>query len=351
MAEISSSATLATRNSGLLPLAPRLEETSGDLREIDPFTFFSSFNRGITDENRLAILSALKKHWALSAELPLKFDGLPIMDNRSAWFIRFAKDRGQNDVAARWILAEAVLKAKSPNDVPAKLIDDCLSPSKGNLTSITIGMFWFNPEQFPALDWKNQSYADAAGIVWKEGENSGANYLAWVKAVRDKFGADLAAFSHAAHKAATAETNENSPQGIAAIKHIRVWALAAGEEGYLWENFHENAYAGIGWNEVGDLNKFPDQNAIEVALQTQWPSEKRKSNDSLALWEFSHEIAVGDYIVAKMTMVTPHELSGADLAIKFAADLPATLFLPCFLSLFLHFVSCSRSFINNSKHA
>ncbi len=35
------------------------------LREIDPFTFFANFNRGITDEHRQNCWATLKKRWSL----------------------------------------------------------------------------------------------------------------------------------------------------------------------------------------------------------------------------------------------------------------------------------------------
>ena len=48
----------------------------------------------------------------------------------------------------------------------------------------------------------------------------------------------------------------------------------------------------------------------------------------------------------------PATSSGPDpLRNLFATDLPATLFLACFLCTFLHLVSCSNSLVNNSKHA
>lgn len=57
------------------------------LRENDPFTFFGTFNRGIKNEQRLGILAAMKKHLGAQSELPEDFDGIPIVDNRSSWFI------------------------------------------------------------------------------------------------------------------------------------------------------------------------------------------------------------------------------------------------------------------------
>src|SRR5687768_15477744 len=59
------------------------------LREIDPFTFFGVFNRGIKKEQRIAILAEMKKFFDLQNALPEDFAGIPILNNQSSWFISF----------------------------------------------------------------------------------------------------------------------------------------------------------------------------------------------------------------------------------------------------------------------
>jgi 5-methylcytosine-specific restriction protein B len=46
------------------------------LDEIDPFTFFGSFNRGITDANRISILESMKVKFGVKAALPTDFQGV-----------------------------------------------------------------------------------------------------------------------------------------------------------------------------------------------------------------------------------------------------------------------------------
>lgn len=43
------------------------------LAEIDPFTFFGSFNRGIVDETRIRILEAAKSHFGVNSTVPSEF--------------------------------------------------------------------------------------------------------------------------------------------------------------------------------------------------------------------------------------------------------------------------------------
>jgi len=273
----------------------------GDMTEIDPFTFFASFNRNLKEENRLAILIALKERWGLTSSLPEKFDGIPVMNPQNSWFIRFAKDREPGAVPALWALAAAVVTASKADGVAPTLIDSCLRPQKGNLTSITMGMFWFNPEQFAALDWKNQSFADKSGIKWDEKQTSGVTYLAWLRAVRDKFGGDLASFSHAAHLDSAAHAEPVAPLGSAAapIARPRVWALGTGGDASQWPDFEALNYAGISFTGTGDLMGFTDKSALLAHFQSVRPSKEEPTNDALAGWQFSRDVKVGDIIVAK----------------------------------------------------
>src|SRR5512138_59751 len=50
------------------------------LKEIDPFSFFGVFNRGIRQDQRRAILASMKYFFALQSDLPEDYDGLPILN-------------------------------------------------------------------------------------------------------------------------------------------------------------------------------------------------------------------------------------------------------------------------------
>lgn len=276
----------------------------GDLREIDPFTFFAAFNRDTSRESRLAILSEIKRRWNLAAPLPEKFDGLPVMNNMNSWFIRYAAKRSPSAVPDLWELATVTFGAKKPDDVPATLIDKCLRPGKGNLTSLTMGMFWFNPEQFPALDWKNQSHAESAGIKWDEDQPSGAEYLKWARAIHEKFPGDLAGFSHAAHKEATAE--EDGPNGGASADHNsatepRLFKIAPGENAEFWESdCIPKGIICVGWDGVGDLRQyhnFDDYRAAFAKEHSYNGHQTTITKKARELWML-RDLKAGDLIAA-----------------------------------------------------
>ena len=313
--------------------------TTGILREIDPFSFFSSFNRGLTDPNRKEVIAALKSHWELKADVPGDFAGIPIKNNQSAWFIRYAKERKPGMVDALWTLAWAVLQAKKLSDVTPETIDACLSKKGGGLTSITMGMFWFSPEIFPARDKKNRAFARDGGVDWGRMDRTGANYLKWAGEVCQKFGPDLGEFSLDAHYNAVGDDDDDEDDesdaddgqdaedgGIAPSKdaaHPRVWALAAGRNGAEWGNFQTHKCASVGWEELGDLTNYGSKEAIVRALAAAFKDRgARQTNNAQTLWDFSHEIKTGDWIVATQGMSSVLGIGVVTGAYQFAGGVP-----------------------------
>ena len=314
---------LKTRGLKVIQLNDRFaDDSTGTLQEIDPFSFFSSFNRGITDANRKEVITALKEHWALMSNVPDDFTGIPIKNNMSAWFFRFAKERKPGVVDALWTLAGAVLQARKLGDVPPELIDACLNGRGGNLTSITMGMFWFSPEIFPARDKKNRAFARAGGVDWGKMDRTGANYLKWAGEVCEKFGPDLSAFSLGAHLNATSaddaeddEDDENDANeteddaddtgDVASAeeedaRQARIWALAAGERAFAWEEFQTTRQVSVGWDELGDLKNYENKGAILKALFAQFPERgEDQKNTAQILWDFSREMRQGDWVIVK----------------------------------------------------
>ena len=61
---------LRTQGYVITPLTDKDEEGAPFLlNELDPFTFFGVFNRGIKDEQRIAILSQMKRHFNLDSAI------------------------------------------------------------------------------------------------------------------------------------------------------------------------------------------------------------------------------------------------------------------------------------------
>ena len=87
------------------------------LTVIDPFTFFGAFNRQISKDQRLGILTAMKEKFELESSLPSDFDGIPVLNNKKSWFIAFQLRRGADDVDKLWHVFKLALEEK-PLDNP-----------------------------------------------------------------------------------------------------------------------------------------------------------------------------------------------------------------------------------------
>ena len=128
------------------------------LREIDPFTFFGTFNRGIRDEQRLAILAYLKKYFGATSELPTDFDGIPVLNNQKSWFIGYLSKRKHHDVAHLWRVFRLAL-ADDPLSKPEfrAAFDEALEVYGTNF-NLTMGLFWIRPDTFLNLDQTNRTF-------------------------------------------------------------------------------------------------------------------------------------------------------------------------------------------------
>ena len=77
-----------------------------------------------------------------------------------------------------------------------------------------------------------------------------------------------------------------------------VWVIGAGEGARLWGEFHEHGFAAIGWDDLGDLTQYDSKGAIHSALIENGAGQN-PSNQSRAVWEFVHEMKIGDVLIAK----------------------------------------------------
>lgn len=122
------------------------------LSEIDPFTFFGSFNRGIVLETRIAILKALKTQFGIQAAVPTEFSGVPVLNNLNSWFFSYQADRKPGDIGKLWdVFVHALGKAPFSDPDFAKAFDEALSVRHTNV-NLTTGLFWIRPKLFLSFD-------------------------------------------------------------------------------------------------------------------------------------------------------------------------------------------------------
>ena len=77
----------------------------------------------------------------------------------------------------------------------------------------------------------------------------------------------------------------------------RVWLFAPGPGAYYWDEFRRDGIIAIGWDDVGDLREYRKRKIIHEQLRDLgW---KNPVMNSLACYQFAHEMRIGDHVVVK----------------------------------------------------
>lgn len=96
-------------------------------------------------------------------------------------------------------------------------------------------------------------------------------------------------------------SSEMVPSSDTPVPDKRYWAIGLGEGGRLWNECQERGIIAIGWDYLGDLKKYANREAISQAISaTRGPNEPSPIMASLACHQFVHEMAIGDYVIAKI---------------------------------------------------
>lgn len=121
--------------------------------DIDPFTTFGIFNRGIKEENRLHTTEVFKSLFSIEADLPQDFEGIPVLNNQKSHFFGFRKHRKDTDIENLWELFENVVKGEDFEDSYNRVIKQYIIK-----VNITMALFWIRPNEFLAFDSTNREY-------------------------------------------------------------------------------------------------------------------------------------------------------------------------------------------------
>ncbi len=312
---------------------PKLE--ADELQDIDPFTVFGLFNKGITDANRQKIIAGIAEVFDIGADQPTDFEGIPVLNNLNATFYAFANDdrRGENDIDNLWHVFEAELAlATDDNEETRKAFVEAFDTAVIQFTlgwKLTMGLYWARPYNFISLDSRNRWFmADVAkagstiaGIAPKEKDSpihDGERYLAICDTVKSELGSNecpyadfpsltAAAFVEServnrerkvAEKAAAEKAEENS-LGDEGVKTTHYWTYSPGDGAARWDDFYARGVMGVGWSKLGNVEKYASKEDVRKNLRTLYSSKYSQKNSALALWQFSREIKPGDVVFAK----------------------------------------------------
>lgn len=165
--------------------------------EIDPFSVIGIMNRGTTDSNRTAIAKVLAKTFDLKTPVPVKFTGIPILNNRNSFF---------GGVSELWDLFVLALQAGALSDLSddfQKAFDLARSVSGNGLAYVTMGLFWVRPDLFMPLDSHSRQYLLKNFDMNISSAINGSDYVSILSALSEKLsqGDPVRNFSELSHEA------------------------------------------------------------------------------------------------------------------------------------------------------
>lgn len=304
---------------------PKLEQDDSVI-DIDPFTVFGLFNKGITRENRCRIIAALAKEFnvAISFNSEITLDGVPVLNNLKAVF--FSWTRKATDIDNLWALFRIALNyadAKDKTELKYKFVvaynkvikQDCIK------WNITMGLYWIRPYSFINLDSRNRWYiCRRTSLLAKEEKvlskvPDAETYLYLSEIIVSKLGQSNYSFKTLPELSCVAFTTSNidneeekrERENESALidedaNAVHYWLYSAGHNGEKWEEYYKQGLVAIGWGELGDLSLYESKDKIKRQMKVVYGGDRSYRNDAHAVWQFSKEMKVGDIIFVKKGM-------------------------------------------------
>lgn len=313
---------------------PKLDSTATPA-DIDPYTVFGLFNKGITTSNRNKIIAQLAKTFDVRAELPSDYDGIPILNNLNATFYAFSDDsrRHEHDIDNLWqVFEKELVLADNPSESARVEFVRAFDETVGQFGlgwKLTMGIYWARPFAFINLDSRNRWFVGdiaaagpaIAGLAPKEKGSpipTGEEYLAVCEAIRSRLGTEECPFEsfpqlsdaafreservnkekEAAAKAKEAKDEENS-LGDGDVETVHYWLYAPGAGASMWDDFYDHGIMGLGWSALGDLSEYATKEDMRARLQELSGGKTSQKNATHAVWQFVHDLKPGDVVFAK----------------------------------------------------
>ncbi len=299
---------------------PTLDKDN-NITDIDPFTVFGLFNKGLSDENRVKLAESIKKEFNISANMPKAFNGVPVLDNRRAFFYHWRDDRLPHEMDNLWrIFISALNFAESDTEAYRQAFIDAYNTvrtHKGIKWNLTMGLYWIRPQAYISFDSRNREYIKSHIESLPE-ELAALNdnmlpdaktYLAMRDSLLNMFAKEKSdyknfpEFSYSAWKETQHPSADNSDPSLGTfnaeeqVPHY--WLYAPGRNADKWDEFYQAGIMGLGWEEVGDLSAFASKEEMADKMREVYGDENRYTNSAYATWQFSHEIRPGDIVFVK----------------------------------------------------
>lgn len=80
---------------------------------------------------------------------------------------------------------------------------------------------------------------------------------------------------------------------------VTYWIYAPGENAKKWDEFYKEGVMGIGWDKLGELSKYKNDDEIVAALEKNYGGGGSHKNDKCAITDFVTKMQVGDVVIVK----------------------------------------------------
>ena len=307
---------------------PKLEK--GEIVDIDPFTVFGLFNKGLTDANRIKIIKGIADEFDVNATIPDGFDGIPVLMPKGATFYYF-KDgsnpreiRGEYDIDNLWKLFELALNYSESKEYEQELINcfNIVLKQKGIKWNITMGLYWIRPYTYLGLEAKNREFlssdnedsmsvsttelTSAVDTIIKNGL-SGDEYLRIIDLAKEacesgEYGyKNFPELSYSAWSSNNSKTLKDDDASDEKTEFVgkKYWLYAPGENAQLWDEIYEAGIMVLGWDQIGDLSQYESKTEMKTEMKQEIDPTRTYKNASLATWQFVNDLNIGDVVFVK----------------------------------------------------
>lgn len=266
--------------------------------DIDPFTVYAIFNRGITHDKRIEICKAFKDYQNISSPVPEDFYGIPVMNTQRTNFMAFAERREEGDIERLWAVFEDAVLDRD--------IKDSYNALKGQYLikyNLTMGLFWIRPDKYLPLDGPSQNLLKKLGITFDNTKFIIYNdYRSVMAKLDEKMKSESLGYTNYpefSYNAWLLSNSEEEPEKETKSDGVSYWIYSPGEQAAFWDEYYQDGIMGLGWNKIGDLKAFKKLADLIAPLKQNYGSDTSQKNSADMLYSFANEMKPGDIVFAK----------------------------------------------------
>ena len=305
-------------------------DSGGIPTDIDPFTVYGLFNRGLTDNKRRAVALGIGGALGVQASLHDDFVGIPTLVNVNATLYDQVR-RDDGDIDRLWdLFAAALVHADQPTERTEAVFRDAYDAvlqQRHACWNVTMGLFWVRPYAYVNLSKLDRWFLrlpdrmppDVNAEVSQLASPPGAfAYLALRDRVLDAMSSGAYEYKTFPELSACAwrvseqvnrenkqadkdkeEVTQAAALGDDGVQTVSYWLYAPGEGACKWDEFYERGIMGLAWGEVGDLSSYATKQGLKAQMLQTYPENGTQKNDIHALWQFANEMKPGDVVFVK----------------------------------------------------